>query len=237
MFACQGRPLWTGLPLTHLPSFSELTLTGGCPKPLLPRGRPAQQLPSPPVVVHGHSCSFMRKDETHTVLLERRFWRLSVGVLHPRRHSRYVCRATAWAERCLSSQKRSVQPKALTSAIQVLSHLKHEICVINERIRFTRNATVSSLFQAVGSLVGFLSVQPYSSPYSNHFEFHLDGNLSNICLKSHAEVVIATVKCNSVRAHVAARFRQPPRLRSKESQKRCHPREGWKGGRLSRWPC
>lgn len=51
--------------------------------------------------------------------------------------------------------------------------------------------------------MGFLLDQPYFFPYLNHFKF-LDGNLSNICLKSHAEVVIAATKCNGAHTHMAA---------------------------------
>lgn len=49
-----------------------------------------------------------------------------------------------------------------------------------------KDAVVSLWFQPTVSIRGlflFLSVQPYFFPYSNHFQFYLDRNLSNIYLK------------------------------------------------------
>lgn len=119
----------------------------------LPRAPAAPGQACPAVAKSSCGCprSFMCEDETHPVLLERRFWQLSVGVLHPRRRSRHGCRAMAWAERCLSSREGSVQPQALTPAIYVQSDLKHEIRVAKENIRLTRNATVSPSSRATGS--------------------------------------------------------------------------------------
>lgn len=54
MFAGQGQPLWAGLPLTHLPSFQELTLTRALPR------APAAPGQACPVVVHSHSCVRMK---------------------------------------------------------------------------------------------------------------------------------------------------------------------------------